>query len=193
MAGQPSLICGFQRRASVLLGHQVRLLQRLHLAHVNVQPPETPRRFSLRLDVYPPPQVLQTTGRLCHVVLAFHVVRGVTTQQAPIAPSALPDFITTAGPSATLSPSAHFPVLPVIGPTWLRRFRAGARRVSPVAQLVLVTVPSLQPRRSGAAASIRFRLSMLPSPLKRGLGLRDEVSRPHPRSLALRPGDSHLP
>ena len=44
---------------------------------------------------------------------------------------------------------------------------------SPVAQLVLVTVPSLPPRRSGSAASIRFRLPMLPSPLKRGLGLRD--------------------
>ena len=42
--------------------------------------------------------------------LPVHVVRGVTTQQGPIAPSALPDFIATAGPSATLSPSAHFPV-----------------------------------------------------------------------------------
>jgi hypothetical protein len=169
-------------------------LQRLHLADVNVQPPETPRRFSLRLDVYPPPQVLQTTGRLCHVVLAFHVVRGVTTQQGPIAPSALPDFITTAGPSATLSPSAHFPGSPVIGPTWLRRFRAGARRVSPVAWLVLVTVLSLSPRRSVSVASVRFRLYMLLSPVKRGLSLRSyNFSRPHTRSLALRPGDSLLP
>src|SRR5881409_555578 len=91
---------------------------------------EPPRRFSLCLDVYPPPQVLQTAGRLCHLVLAFHVVGGVTTQQGPIAPSALPDFITTADPSATLSPSAHFPGSPVIGPTLLRRFRAGARRAS---------------------------------------------------------------
>ena len=169
-------------------------LQRFHLADVNVQPPEAPRRFSLRLDVYPPPQVLQTAGRICHLVLAFHVVGGVATQQGPFAPPALPGFIATTDPSATLSPSAHFPGSPVIGPTLLRRFRAGARRASPVAWLVLVTVPSLPPRRSGSAASVRFRLSMLPSPFGCGLGLRGHsLSRPHPRSLSLRPGDSHLP
>src|SRR5262249_44826681 len=40
----------------------------------------------------------------------------------------------------------------------------------------------------------QVRLSMLPSPLKRGLGLRGpNVSRPHLRSLSLRPGDSHPP
>ena len=33
--------------------------------------PETPGRFSLRLDVYSPPQVLQIDGRLYHLVLAF--------------------------------------------------------------------------------------------------------------------------
>ena len=33
--------------------------------------PEPPGRFSLRLDVYSPPQVLQLNGRLCHLVLAF--------------------------------------------------------------------------------------------------------------------------
>ena len=38
---------------------------------MDVQPPETPGRFSLRLDVYSPPQVLQIDGRLCHLVLAF--------------------------------------------------------------------------------------------------------------------------
>src|SRR5271165_5295990 len=32
---------------------------------------ETPGRFSLRLDVYSPPQVLQIDGRLYHLVLAF--------------------------------------------------------------------------------------------------------------------------
>ena len=85
--------------------------------------------FSLRLDVYPPPQVLQTARRLCHLVLAFHVVRGVTTQQGPFAPPALPGFPARTDPSATLSPSAHFPGSPVIGPTLLRQFRAGTRRV----------------------------------------------------------------
>src|ERR1022692_4585776 len=54
-------------------------------------------------------------------------------QQGPFAPPALPGFIATADPSATLSPSAHFPGSPVIGPTLLQRFRAGTRRASPVA------------------------------------------------------------
>src|SRR6202008_3866598 len=85
-------------------------------------------------------------------------------QQGPFAPPALPGFIAIADPSATLSPSAHFPGSPVIGPTLLQRFRAGARRASPVAWHVLVIVPSLPPRRSGIAVSVRFRLPMLPSP-----------------------------
>src|SRR5215470_12467650 len=33
---------------------------------MDVQTPETPGRFSLRLDVYAPPQVLQTNGCICH-------------------------------------------------------------------------------------------------------------------------------
>ena len=85
-------------------------------------------------------------------------------QQGPFAPPALPGFTATADPSATLSPSAHFPGSPVIGPTLLRRFRAGARRASPVALHVLVVVPSLPPRRSEIAVSVRLRLPMLPSP-----------------------------
>ena len=69
-------------------------------------------------------------------------------QQGPFAPRALPRFIATTDPSATLSPSAHFPVSPVIRPTLLQRFLAGTRRASPVAWRVLVTVLSLPPRRS---------------------------------------------
>src|SRR5271154_6626281 len=38
---------------------------------MDVQSPELPGRLSLRLDVYPPSQVLQIDGRLCHLVLAF--------------------------------------------------------------------------------------------------------------------------
>src|ERR1700726_749070 len=61
------------------------------------------------------------------------------------------------------SSSADFPVSPVIRPTLLRRFRAGTRRASPVAQHVLVTVLSLpprqgeQPRRSDFGCSCRLR------------------------------------
>src|SRR5882724_4973118 len=67
--------------------------------------------------------------------------------QGPFAPQTLLRFIATTDPAATLSSSADFPVSPVIRPTLLRRFRAGTRRASPVAQHVLVTVLSLPPRR----------------------------------------------
>src|SRR5215471_20890295 len=67
--------------------------------------------------------------------------------QGPFAPRILLRFPATTDPAATLSTSADFPVLPVIRPTLLRRFRAGTRRASPVAQHVLVTVLSLPPRR----------------------------------------------
>ena len=114
-------------------------------------------------------------------------------QQGPFAPPALPGFIAIADPSATLSPSAHFPGSPVIGPTLLQRFRAGARRASPVAWHVLVIVPSLPPRRSEITASVRFRLSILPSPYSCRLGLRSfSFSRPHPRSFSLQPDNSHV-
>jgi hypothetical protein len=45
--------------------------------------PETPGRFSLRLDVYPPPQVLQIVGRLYHLVLAFPYVGDIANGRAP--------------------------------------------------------------------------------------------------------------
>src|SRR5271155_1932810 len=70
-------------------------------------------------------------------------------------------------------------VEPVIRSTLLRRFRAGTRRASPVARHVLATVLSLPPRRSVGAASIRFRLPMLPSPSGWGLGLRGSHFRGH--------------
>src|SRR5712664_5019711 len=39
--------------------------------------------FSLRLDVYSPPQVLQINGRLCHLVLAFPYVGDIANGRAP--------------------------------------------------------------------------------------------------------------
>ena len=39
-------------------------------ADMDVQAPEPPGRFSLRLPIYPPLQVLQTHGRLCHLAPA---------------------------------------------------------------------------------------------------------------------------
>src|SRR5215469_4880357 len=69
-------------------------------------------------------------------------------QQGPFAPRALPRFCATPSLTATVSPSADFPVLPVIRLTLLHRFLDGARTVSPVAQHALATVLSLPPRRS---------------------------------------------
>ena len=59
------------RRPIVRLRHRVRGLKRLYLADVDEQSPESPGRFSLRLDVYPSPQVLQTARRLYHLTAAF--------------------------------------------------------------------------------------------------------------------------
>src|SRR5271167_2800484 len=65
--------------------------------------------------------------------------------QGPFAPRTLLRFIANTDPSATLSPSTDFPGSPVIRSTLLRRFRAGTRRVSPVARHVLATVLPLPP------------------------------------------------
>ena len=117
--------------------------------------------------------------------------------QGPFAPRTLLRFIATTDPAATLSPSADFPVSPVIRPTLLRRFLAGTRRVSPVAQYVLVTVLSLSPRRGGDAASVRFRHPMLPSPYGSRLGPRIFAFRGHitftvvtARQLVVSPGET---
>jgi hypothetical protein len=109
-------------------------------------------------------------------------------QQGSFAPPALPGFSATTDPSVILSPSAPVPGSPVIGPTLLRRFRAGARTASPAAQDVLVIVLSVPPRQSEIAASVRFRLPMLSSPTR--LRARpSSFSRPHLRSSSLRPDD----
>src|ERR1700674_5342716 len=105
--------------------------------------------------------------------------------QGPFAPRTLLRFIATADPAATLSSSADFPVLPVIRPTLLRRFLAGTRRVSPVAQHVPFTPPRWRCRIgqiSAPHAAFALRKQARPSDLR--------LSRPHLRSLSLRPGNS---
>src|SRR5262245_16066875 len=93
-------------------------------------------------------------------------------QQGPFAPRPLRRFPATTSPSATLSSSADFPVLPVIRPTQLPPFPVGTRRASPVARCVLVVVPSLTTPPEQLAASIGLRRAMQPSPYSCGLGLR---------------------
>src|SRR3989475_6305713 len=124
---------------------------------MDVQAPEPLRLVSLRRDVDPPPQVLQTHGRRCHAAPASRVVGGSAEQQGPFAPRALPRFVATPDPSATLSPSADFPGPPVIRPTWLRRFRGGTGRGSPVARFVFLSLLSFRapPVRTPAPAKLR--------------------------------------
>jgi hypothetical protein len=69
--------------AVVGLGEPGGFVERFHLADMDVQAPEPPGRFSLRLGVYPPLQVLQTAGRLYHFAPASHMTRGVTTSRVP--------------------------------------------------------------------------------------------------------------
>src|SRR5271170_6173117 len=102
--------------------------------------------LGLRLDVYPPPQVLQIDGRLYHLVLAFPYVGGVANGRAPWL-------------------RGHYSA------SSLQRFLAGTRRASPVARHVLVTVLSLPPRqgnqpyRSVFGWSFCLRLSVAGSAL----------------------------
>jgi hypothetical protein len=104
---------------SILIFHQ-------HLLH-------TRQSLPLPLPGYPPAQVLQIAERFYQTPLPPIIAREITKQLGPFAPWELPQFIATANPSATLSPSFLFPVQPVIGRTCSRVFLSGTRRASPVA------------------------------------------------------------
>src|SRR5436190_16601845 len=113
--------------------------------------------------------------------------------QGPFAPRTLLRFLATPDPAATLSSSADFPVSPVIRPTLLRRFRAGTRRASPVAQHVLVTVPSLPPRRGEQPYRSVFGCSCCLRPSEVGSALGATFFEATMRSLLIQPGDSCSP
>ena len=76
---------------------------------MDVQAPEPPGRFSLRLDVYPPSQVLQTDGRLCHLAPASHVVGGVPNSRAPSLHGHYPasSLLRTPPPPSRLPPTSR--------------------------------------------------------------------------------------
>ena len=156
---------------------------------MHVQPPEPPFGFCLRLDVYPPPQVLQTNWRVCHSPLPSFC-QSRYQQLGRFAPRTLLRFTATTSPSATLSPSADFPVSPVI--------RLSAPPVSewdeegfssctmhPCRRAVATTPPECRvavgqfaPRHAAFARHPRAR------PLEL------DISRPPLPSLSLRPDDS---
>ena len=112
-------------------------------------------------------------------------------QQGPFAPWALPHFLATTDPAATVSSSADFPVFPVIRPTLLCRFLDRTRTASPVAWRLLVTVLSLPPRRSNLPLqSVCDRPCCLRLEAVDSASGVSFLSRPPVDSLTLRPGDS---
>src|SRR4029453_2137520 len=68
-----------------------------------------------------------------------------------------------------------------------RRFRDGARRVSPVALRVLATMPSVSPRRRFSSLQPVCDEPCCLRPIFGGSASGDRISRPHLRSFALRP------
>ena len=114
-------------------------------------------------------------------------------QQGPFALRTLLRFIATTNLAATVSPSVDFPV--DAGYTTALAsadFSVGTRTVSPVARFVLAIVPSLPPRRSDASLRSVSDFIMLPSPPRKGLGLRNFkiLTRLPVSSLSLRPDHS---
>src|SRR6201987_5115930 len=113
--------------------------------------------------------------------------------QGPLAPRAFLRFVATPDPAAPLSSSADFPVSPVIRPTLLRRFIVGTRRASPVAQHVLVTVPSLPRRRGAQPYRSVFGCSCCLRPSEVGSALGATFFEATMRSLLIQPDDSCSP
>ena len=148
-----------------------RLLDCFPLADVNVQAPETPSRFRLRLDVYTPSQVLQIDGCLCHLTPASLFV-GVT----PTAGSSSLHGHYAVSPlllalPATLSPSFLFPGVAGYRSYLLQRFLARGEEgfssclMCPCHRAVANTPPKW------FAVSVSLRRTMLPSSSSEDFGL----------------------
>ncbi len=105
-------------------------------------------RISLRLQIYLPSQVLQSDGRLYHLVPASQFCWKIVNSRVPLLPGRYSgsSLIRTHPPPSRRS--THFPLFTVIESTLLQKFLPGTRRASPVARYALVTVLSLPPRRS---------------------------------------------
>src|SRR5215813_10680473 len=139
---------------------------------MDVQSPESPRRISLRLDVYPLPQVLQICGRLCHLVLAFLVVRGVTNSRVPWLHGSYSasSLLRTQPPPSRLRPLSRRDRLYDLPCS--ADFSMGRGGFLQLLSMSLSPCCRIPPRRGEVTVSFRFRLPMLPSPLGCGLGPR---------------------
>ena len=132
-------VVGFRQR--------VRGAERFQFADVNVQAPEAPRRFSLRLDVYLSSQVPQRHGRLCHLAPASRLSKDGHTV-GPLCSTGVTPRPRSYGPIRHPLVFRRFPGSQLYGVPCSAPFRDGTRRASPVASRVLVTVLPLRPRRS---------------------------------------------
>src|SRR5712691_7054903 len=131
------------------LGQLRSFLQDFRFAERDLQAPETPGRFSLRLW-----RLSSGAGLAAYwVSLSSHPClpwcRRCHEQEGPCAPRALPRFSATTDPSVPLASSVDFPVDRFYHLPCFRRLRSGTRRASPVASRVLASMRSLPPRRSG--------------------------------------------
>src|SRR4030081_2414691 len=138
---------------------------------MDVQSPETPGRFSLRLDVYSPPQVLQINGRLCHLVLAFPYVGDIANGRATSLRGhySASSLLRTQPPPSRLWPTSRFRRLS--GPPCFRSRPAEVNiRIG---------------QSSAAHAAFALRLKARPS----GILIFEATMR----SLLLRPGESWPP
>src|SRR5690606_7245585 len=95
--------------AVIVLSHPIGFAKGLHLANMDKEAPEAPSRFSLRLGVYPPSQVLQTDGRLYHLAPAFHIERGVAGSRVPWLHGRYPasSLLRTPPPPSCLQPTSR--------------------------------------------------------------------------------------
>src|SRR5271167_2232344 len=161
---------------------------------MDIESPEPPGRFGLRLDVYSPPQVLQIDGRLYHLVLAFLVVGDFANRRAPSLHGSYPASTllrTHPSPSRLRSTSRLSRLYDLPCSDDFSSGRGGLLQLlgmslSPCCRFHPAEV--LEPHRSD------FGSPMLPSPSSCGLGPRGySLSRPLLRSLSLRPGDSSSP
>ncbi len=157
---------------------------------MDIKSPETPGRFSLRLDVYSPSQVLQTNGRFYHAVLAFRVVEETTYSRVPLLREsylASPLIRTHPSPSRLRLISLCEVIQPTFFPSISRWDEEGFASclACPCHRAVAATPPE------ESAASTSMRQILLSSTLTNRLDLRGLlVSRLHLRSHMLQPGDS---
>ena len=123
------------------------------------------------------------------IISSFFPMLETLQMQGPFAPRTLLRFIATTHPPppSRLRPTSRFRRLT---PTLLRRFLAGTRRASPVAQHVLATVLSLPPRQGEQPCRSDFGCSCCLRPTVAGSALGDSHFEATTRSLLLRPGNS---